>query len=99
LLEPDNPKTWLHDQLEPKIVPPEGTGLQGVEAGQPLDYAYYDALNERHYIPRDRVVDGINQTSLLLNGDGYGRRDYSQGLNSTHPGICGAWGCSQQGAA
>jgi arylsulfatase A-like enzyme len=28
------------------------------------------------YIPRDRVVDGINQTSLLFNGDGYGRRDY-----------------------
>jgi arylsulfatase A-like enzyme len=28
------------------------------------------------YIPRDRVVDGLNQTSLLFNGDGYGRRDY-----------------------
>jgi arylsulfatase len=28
------------------------------------------------YIPRDRVIDGLNQTSLLLNGDGYGRRDY-----------------------
>ena len=28
------------------------------------------------YIPRDRVVDGLNQTSMLLNGDGYGRRDY-----------------------
>jgi arylsulfatase len=28
------------------------------------------------YIPRDRVVDGINQTSLLFNGDEYGRRDY-----------------------
>ena len=28
------------------------------------------------YIPRDRVVDGVNQISLLFNGDGYGRRDY-----------------------
>jgi len=28
------------------------------------------------YIPRDRVVDGLNQTSLLFNGDGHSRRDY-----------------------
>ena len=27
-------------------------------------------------IPRDRVVDGIDQTALLLNGDTHGRRDY-----------------------
>ncbi len=27
-------------------------------------------------IPTDRVIDGIDQTSLLLNGDGYSRRDY-----------------------
>ncbi len=27
-------------------------------------------------IPRDRVIDGIDQTSLLLNGDGHSRRDY-----------------------
>jgi arylsulfatase len=27
-------------------------------------------------IPHDRVIDGIDQTSLLLNGDGYSRRDY-----------------------
>ncbi|MEH6549644.1 MAG: sulfatase-like hydrolase/transferase [Pseudomonadales bacterium] len=27
-------------------------------------------------IPRDRVIDGIDQTSLLLNGDTYSRRDY-----------------------
>lgn len=29
------------------------------------------------YIPTDRVVDGINQTALLLNGDAHGRRDYN----------------------
>jgi len=28
------------------------------------------------HIPTDRVIDGIDQTSLLLNGDSYGRRDY-----------------------
>ncbi|MCK5279243.1 MAG: sulfatase-like hydrolase/transferase, partial [Cyclobacteriaceae bacterium] len=28
------------------------------------------------YIPTDRVMDGIDQTSLLLNGDTYSRRDY-----------------------
>ena len=28
------------------------------------------------HIPGDRVVDGINQTSLFLNGDTYSRRDY-----------------------
>ena len=28
------------------------------------------------YIPDDRVIDGIDQSSLLLKGDGYSRRDY-----------------------
>ena len=28
------------------------------------------------YIPTDRVIDGIDQTGLLINGEGYGRRDY-----------------------
>jgi arylsulfatase A-like enzyme len=28
------------------------------------------------YIPTDRVIDGADQTSLLLNGDTHGRRDY-----------------------
>jgi hypothetical protein len=27
-------------------------------------------------IPNDRVTDGLDQTSLLLNGEGYGRRNY-----------------------
>ena len=29
----------------------------------------------------DRVIDGINQTSLLLNGDTYSRRDYAFSCN------------------
>ncbi|WP_254443359.1 sulfatase-like hydrolase/transferase [Ruegeria arenilitoris] len=28
------------------------------------------------FVPRDRIVDGLDQTSLLFNGEGYGRRDY-----------------------
>ncbi len=28
-------------------------------------------------IPTDRVIDGIDQTALLLKGDGHGRRDYN----------------------
>lgn len=28
------------------------------------------------YIPTDRVVDGIDQTAIFLNGDTHGRRDY-----------------------
>lgn len=28
------------------------------------------------YIPTDRIIDGIDQTSLFLNGDTYSRRDY-----------------------
>ena len=29
------------------------------------------------YIPTDRIIDGIDQTSLLLNGDTHSRRDYT----------------------
>ncbi|EEE38127.1 arylsulfatase [Rhodobacteraceae bacterium KLH11] len=28
------------------------------------------------FVPRDRIIDGIDQTALLLNGEGNGRRDY-----------------------
>jgi arylsulfatase len=28
------------------------------------------------HIPTDRIIDGLDQTALLLNGDGKGRRDY-----------------------
>ena len=30
----------------------------------------------KKHIPRDRVVDGLDQTALFLNGDTHGRRDY-----------------------
>jgi arylsulfatase len=28
------------------------------------------------HIPRDRVIDGVDQTAVLMNGDSYSRRDY-----------------------
>ncbi|MGH6933787.1 MAG: sulfatase-like hydrolase/transferase [Dongiaceae bacterium] len=28
------------------------------------------------YLPTDRIIDGLDQTALLLNGDSHGRRDY-----------------------
>jgi arylsulfatase A-like enzyme len=28
------------------------------------------------FVPRDRIVDGIDQTALFINGDGRSRRDY-----------------------
>lgn len=33
--------------------------------------------NASEFIPRDRLIDGLNQSSLLLNGDTNGRRDYA----------------------
>ncbi len=32
--------------------------------------------NATKYIPTDRVIDGLDQTALFLNGEGNGRRDY-----------------------
>ena len=36
------------------------------------------------HIPRDRVVDGLNQLALLLNGDGFGRREYQHVYAGPH---------------
>jgi len=30
----------------------------------------------KQYVPRDRVIDGVDQTALLLKGENHGRRDY-----------------------
>lgn len=37
-------------------------------------------------LPSDRVIDGIDQTALLLNGEGHGRRDYIFHYNGNHLG-------------
>ncbi|MEM9073700.1 MAG: sulfatase-like hydrolase/transferase [Myxococcota bacterium] len=40
-------------------------------------YTTFAALGgAKKYIPRDRVIDGLDQVALLLNGDTHGRRDY-----------------------
>lgn len=36
------------------------------------------------YIPEDRVIDGLDQTGLLLLGEGHGRRDYVFHYNRTN---------------
>ena len=28
------------------------------------------------YVPTDRIIDGVDQTALFLNGDTFSRRDY-----------------------
>lgn len=30
----------------------------------------------KKYIPRDRIIDGVDQTALFIKGDGHSRRDY-----------------------
>ena len=35
-----------------------------------------DLAGATEHIPGDRVIDGVDQTSLLLNGDTHSRRDY-----------------------
>jgi arylsulfatase len=35
-------------------------------------------------IPKDRVIDGIDQTALLLNGDTHGRRDFAHIYSGPH---------------
>lgn len=37
------------------------------------------------YIPRDRIIDGIRQTAVLLEGEGTGRRDYAYACEGPVP--------------
>jgi arylsulfatase A-like enzyme len=39
--------------------------------------------NAMDEIPTDRVIDGVDQTALLLNGDGHSRRDYAHVYTGT----------------
>jgi arylsulfatase len=37
---------------------------------------FANLADAKKYIPTDRIIDGIDQTALLFEGDGQGRRDY-----------------------
>lgn len=37
---------------------------------------FANLADAKKYIPTDRIIDGVDQTALLLNGDTFSRRDY-----------------------
>jgi len=67
----------------PNVIPADTFAGDIVYAGDWYTTLATIAQADQH-IPRDRVVDGVNQTSMLLNGDGYGRRDYHHVYEGPH---------------
>ena len=58
-----------------------GTIKPGQIAGDMIDvtdlYTTFARIGgATQYLPTDRIIDGLDQTALLLNGDTHGRRDY-----------------------
>ena len=41
-----------------------------------METAWTDTLVFAHKIPNDRITDGVDQTSLFLNGGGHSRRNF-----------------------
>ena len=65
----------------PAIVKWEGVIEEGQIVGDMIHITdlfttFANLAGAKNHIPTDRIIDGLDQTSLLLNGDGYGRRDY-----------------------
>ena len=54
----------------------EGSRAQDIFYVADLYTTFARLANADQYIPRDRLVDGIDQAPTLLLGEGYGRRDY-----------------------
>jgi len=87
---PNSGYTWLRggkgDVYEGGVRVPAIAYWKGmIKAGQdPMDLFQITDLyttaatlaGVENKIPSDRVIDGINQISLLLNGEGFGRRNY-----------------------
>ena len=67
----------------PNVIPADTFAGDIVYAGDWYTTLATIAQADQH-IPRDRVVDGVNQTSMLLNGDGYSRRDYHHVYEGPH---------------
>jgi arylsulfatase A-like enzyme len=55
---------------------PEGQIVGDIVHETDLFTTFANLGGAKEHIPTDRIVDGIDQTSLLLNGDGFSRRDY-----------------------
>ena len=55
---------------------PEGQIVGDIVHETDLFTTFANLGGAMEHIPTDRIVDGIDQTSLLLNGDGFSRRDY-----------------------
>ena len=53
-----------------------GTRAQDIFHVADLYTTFARLANAEQYIPRDRLIDGIDQTPTLLLGEGHGRRDY-----------------------
>jgi arylsulfatase len=58
-----------------------GTIKPGQTAGDIIDvtdlYTTFARIGgATQYLPTDRIIDGLDQTALLMNGDTHGRRDY-----------------------
>lgn len=92
--------TWLRgakgDVLEGGVRVPAMAWWPGmIEPGQdPIDILHVTDLfttaariaGAMDNIPRDRVIDGIDQTALLLLGEGHGRRNYMFHYSGAHLG-------------
>ena len=59
----------------PGVIEP-GTAAGDIIHVTDLYTTFARVAQAREYIPRDRVIDGIDQTALLLNGEHHGHRDY-----------------------
>jgi arylsulfatase A-like enzyme len=67
----------------PNVIPADTFAGDIIYAGDWYTTLAIIAQADQH-IPRDRVVDGLNQTSLLFNGDEFGRRDYHHVYEGPH---------------
>ena len=59
----------------PGVINPDQSALDMVSVTDLMVTAARIAGASEH-LPKDRVLDGVDQTALLLNGEGRGRRDY-----------------------
>ena len=61
--------------LWPGVIEPDGV-VGDMISETDLFTTFARIAGATKYIPSDRIIDGIDQTSLLFNGDTFGRRDY-----------------------